>query len=51
MVHEEMEDHPIRWVNGGEFTVGDLETDAGIELNIRNLHAKFSLVIMEKSLR
>ena len=39
--HEEMEEHPIRWANGGEFTVGDLNTEDGMKLNIADIYARW----------
>ena len=45
--HEEMENHPIRWANGGEFTVGDLNTDVGMELNIADTYARWETLIKE----
>ena len=45
--HEEMEDHPIRWANGGEFTVGDLNTEAGMELNIADTYMRWEALIKE----
>jgi len=43
--HEEMEEHPIRWANGGEFTVGDLNTEDGIKLNIADIYTRWKTLI------
>ena len=45
--HEEMEDHPIRWANGGEFTVGDLHTEEGMKLNIADTYLRWEKLINE----
>ena len=43
--HEEMKDHPIRWINGGEFTVGDLCSEEGMELNIADMFDRWTSLI------
>ena len=43
--HEEMKDHPIRWINGGEFTVGDINTYEGMELNIADTYSRWEHLI------
>ena len=40
--HEEMEEHPIRWANGGEFKAGDLKTEEGMTLNIEDMFERWS---------
>ena len=56
--HEEMRDHPIRWSDGGEFTVGDIKTEEGMRANIADtfdrwkklvgfMHAKGGEFVME----
>lgn len=45
--HEETEDHPIRWANGGEFTVGDLNTEEGMKLNIADTYTRWKALIKE----
>lgn len=39
--HEEMEDHPIRWANGGEFKAAELNTKEGMQKNIEDLFARW----------
>lgn len=43
--HEEMENHPIRWVNGGEFTAGDINTEDGMKLNISDYYSRWKTLI------
>ena len=43
--HEEMQEHPIRWANGGEFAIGDLKTEEGMECNILDTYARWSLLV------
>ena len=43
--HEEMENHPIRWANGGEFTVGDINTEDGMKLNIADIYERWRSLI------
>ena len=43
--HEEMQDHPIRWANGGEFTVGDLKTEEGMRSNVLDTYARWQLLV------
>jgi hypothetical protein len=45
--HEEMKNHPIRWANGGEFSVSDIETETGMELNIDDTYARWEKLIKE----
>lgn len=49
--HEEMKDHPIRWANGGEFTVGDLNTEEGMKLNIEDTYFRWEKLIKEMQIK
>ncbi|NLM98310.1 MAG: hypothetical protein GX175_12010 [Halanaerobiaceae bacterium] len=40
--HEEMKDHPIRWTNGGEFSIGSLYTEEGMRKNIEDIYERWT---------
>jgi thymidylate kinase len=43
--HEEMKDHPIRWINGGEFKEGSLFSEEGMQLNIADMYERWTSLI------
>jgi len=43
--HEEMDNHPIRWKDGGEFKVADYKTEQGMGLNIKDLLTRWRVFI------
>jgi tRNA uridine 5-carbamoylmethylation protein Kti12 len=43
--HEEMDNHPIRWKDGGEFKVADYRTEQGMKLNIEDLLSRWRVFI------
>jgi len=43
--HEEMKDHPIRWANGGEFKIGSLYTEEGMQKNIEDIYERWEKFI------
>ena len=45
--HEEMDNHPIRWKDNGEFTVGDLKTYEGMKKNIDDYFKRWNDFIDE----
>lgn len=45
--HEEMEAHPIRWANGGEFRVGSLLTEEGMQQNIADIYHRWRTLLAE----
>lgn len=47
--HEEKADHPIRWANGGEFTVGDLLTYEGMKLNVEDYYGRWKAFLNQIS--
>jgi hypothetical protein len=43
--HEEMDEHPIRWADGGEFQAGPLNTREGMKVNIEDVFQRWSKLI------
>jgi len=43
--HEEMDNHPIRWADGGEFSVGPIETREGMARNLEDMYQRWEKLV------
>ncbi|MFP4479147.1 MAG: hypothetical protein ACLFPM_06915, partial [Candidatus Izemoplasmatales bacterium] len=43
--HEEMDDHPIRWADGGEFNIGPIDTIEGMSKNLEDMYKRWKNLV------